>query len=111
MAIKNESITTTKEKHPLIQWKQYNALITEQAQIGWKQIKYGRFSLKWHEHQQQYETKIYGSTDQGTPKWLRKIVNAIWTFAKTRWLARCNKSYGMKDSNYSLYRESLIARI
>ena len=80
-------------------------------QIGWKQIRYGQFLLKWHEYQQKYETTVYGSTDQGTPKWLRKIVSTIWTFAKTRWLARCTKNYGTKNSNYSLYQENLIARI
>eukprot|EP00957_Ditylum_brightwellii_P124967 9526359-Ditylum_brightwellii.AAC.1 len=102
MAIKND-LVTTKEKHPLIRWKQYNTLIKEQVQIGWKQLKYRQFSLQQHECQQQYKTKVYSSIDQGTLKWLRIIVKAIWTFAKTRWLARCNKNFGTKESTYSLY--------
>ena len=108
---KNQLDNNYKTKHPLIQWEHYDSLIIEQKQIGWKQIKYGWFLLKWHEYQQKYETTVYGSTDQGTPKWLGKIVSTIWTFAKTHWLTRCTKNYGTKNSNYSLYRENLIARI
>jgi hypothetical protein len=108
MALTNTSVQSTKQKHPLIQWPQYAQIITEQTQIGWYQIKYGCFSLAWYSKQQQYDNITCGTNDPGAPKWFQQVINTIWTFAQSRWLARCQKQHGQGHEAYNIQQEALF---
>eukprot|EP00957_Ditylum_brightwellii_P060919 4624123-Ditylum_brightwellii.AAC.1 len=86
MAITDAPLTPTKAKHPTIDWTGYNDLINGQKTIGWKQIQYRRFTLRWHKQQQVYEEGTLRKTAQGAPKWLRQLISTIWQFAHRCWL-------------------------
>eukprot|EP00957_Ditylum_brightwellii_P178944 13631521-Ditylum_brightwellii.AAC.1 len=81
MVVLNKSISAAKTQHPKIDWSNYKKLIDTQSVLGWEQVKYDRWSLRWHSKQQDYEVFCKGTTDQGTPKWTRKVIKAIWIHA------------------------------
>eukprot|EP00957_Ditylum_brightwellii_P177726 13538235-Ditylum_brightwellii.AAC.1 len=42
--VTNQDINEVRTKHPHIKWEKYYKLVQQQLGIGWKHIRYGRFS-------------------------------------------------------------------
>eukprot|EP00957_Ditylum_brightwellii_P025693 1943756-Ditylum_brightwellii.AAC.1 len=86
MFVKNPAIvfTTVQTQHPLIDFQEYADLMTAQQIIGWKQLRYGQWSMLWANYQWRHNehTKI---ESQGYPAWMNQIIKVVWMFQKRRW--------------------------
>ena len=107
---KNPTIAKLQKEHPHIKFKPYKRLIDKQAQIGWKQLKYGRWSKQWEILQQRYSNKQKVKNTRTI--WIGQVIRCLWNHTKTRWNAR-NSHLHDKDKNdqYNATKERLIARI
>eukprot|EP00957_Ditylum_brightwellii_P014165 1066737-Ditylum_brightwellii.AAC.1 len=52
--VTNQNIKEVITKHPNIKWEKYNKLVQQQSGIGWRHIRYGRFSKEWTIMQDKY---------------------------------------------------------
>jgi hypothetical protein len=95
-ATANQDITQDilEELHPIIDFAPYSELLTEQEEIGWKQILLGRYGITWDRCQRRYLENKYQKGITGEPKWIRNVIRATWKYQKARWLARNEELHG-----------------
>ena len=98
-------------QHHIIDFKPYLQVIRERKQIGWKQLRYARWTKGWAEIQYRYENQTTGNATHPTtfPKWISAIIQELWKFQRTRWKARNNRTH--RESTYSHTKQNLFIRI
>ena len=106
----NPTLASLQRDHPHIKFQPYKRLIAKQAKIGWKQLRYGRWSKQWEILQRRYSNKQKVKNTRTI--WIGQVIRCLWTHAKTRWNAR-NSHLHDKDKNdrYNATKERLLARI
>ena len=111
--IKNPEVPISEvyRQHHIIDFRPYARVIKQQKQIGWKQLRYGRWTKGWAEIQYRYEIATTGTPAQTAtyPKWISAIIQELWKFQRTRWKARNNKTH--KDATYNHTKQNLMTRI
>ena len=89
---------------------EYETLLQRQSDIGWHRLHHGRFSLEWDRYQRKY-LYTHGFDHPSTePKWIRIMINAIFTHHHKRWLFRNNIAHP-KNTVDTTERHQLMARI
>lgn len=84
----------------------YNELFQRQADIGWEQLLYGRWSVQWRELQYQYLQQnniAITKYNHGTP-WLNGHIKLIWNQLYAAWELR-NKDLHGKDEHMQRQRK------
>ena len=65
----------------------YQALISEQEQIGWSHLWFSRWSSRWGDYQSDYE-KVQGTQQTNGVKWIRRLTSLIWEHMYEKWKLR-----------------------
>ena len=85
-------------------YKPYMKLINEQRRIGWKQLRYGRWSRKWAEYQYRYQYIMRKEGETRTepdeyPKWIGAVIQELWKHQRRRWNNRNQQAYNTEKPN------------
>jgi hypothetical protein len=92
----------------------FQYLVTAQNAIGWQHIMKGRFSHHWLQCQQAhiYLDPDIDETKNTGERWLKRIMNCLWTSLWTVWLSRNDDLHGRDRQKQEQKRiQKLIPRI
>ena len=81
---------------PVSPFSQYDSLLASQSSIGWNQLIFGRWSVRWQEHQYRYlqQRNIPLTVHNHGPGWSSRIINLIWNHCHDAWITRNQTLHG-----------------
>ena len=81
---------------PISPFPQYDSLVASQSSIGWIQMIFGRWSIRWTKHQYVYlqQNNIPLTPHNHGPGWSSRIINLIWNHCYDAWITRNQALHG-----------------
>ena len=80
--------------------ERYTPLVTSQAEIGWDQLVFGRWSSQWRQLQYDYlqQQRIAPTLQNHGIGWTTKIITIIWTHFHAEWKTRNSALHGFDQT-------------
>ena len=99
-AVEHMEAPATTTDSPILQ-----RVMAEQAQIGWRHIRYGFLTTSWQVAQQAYLDEAVGSSAQNHGQlWTRMLQTALWDYTSGLWDNRNNTVHGKTRQEASIRR-------
>ena len=87
-------------------YPQYDSLVASQSSIGWNQMLFGRWSIRWTKHQYVYlqQNNISLTPQNHGPGWSSRIIILIWNHCYDAWITRNQALHGHDQQTRQIAR-------
>jgi hypothetical protein len=91
---------------PVSPFPQYDSLVASQSSIGWNQMIFGRWSIRWTKHQYVYlqQNNIPLTQHNHGPGWSSRIITLIWNHCYDAWITRNQALHGHDQQTRQIAR-------